>query len=180
MLFKENRYVLYAQGGGSDTKHLQPLPPHRSPIVCIVAIPQTRSPEDFFNSQLVQFEDEITSCQAIWMHKSFYSLVLELKNQTIADRLYNVSWLSVNTFRLLMEDTLVRKTTQNWCTRSFFPSQSCIKSSPRQIYLQLNWVNDRWSTKNCCSCPGLQRNITMLTLIDFQVVLCVWINLIHQ
>jgi hypothetical protein len=38
-LFKENRYVLYAQGGGSDTKHLQPLQPHRSTIVCIIAIP---------------------------------------------------------------------------------------------------------------------------------------------
>jgi len=55
MLFKENRYNQFAQGGGSDTKQLQPLPPFRSKIVLILAIPSDVKPEKFFASQLEQY-----------------------------------------------------------------------------------------------------------------------------
>lgn len=52
MLFKENRYSLFAQGGGSDTKQLQPLPPFRSQVVLMLAVPGSSPPEQFFSTQL--------------------------------------------------------------------------------------------------------------------------------
>lgn len=62
MLFKENRYYLYTQGGGSETKQLQPLPPFRSQTVLILAIPSKIAPEKFFASQLEQYQSDIIQC----------------------------------------------------------------------------------------------------------------------
>jgi len=57
----------------------------------MLAIPSAILPSHFFESQLDQYHSEISHCQAIWVLESYYSLVIEMRSQSAADRVYNVS-----------------------------------------------------------------------------------------
>lgn len=74
--------------------YLHHIQPQHSLILLLIAIPVSISVEQFIDSQLSEFktDDKIRACLAIFNRKYtnvFYSLVLHLSSQSIADKLFN-------------------------------------------------------------------------------------------